>query len=330
MTLKYNNVYVKDTATVAGVYEKDGPLKDYFDYFYDELYFNEKTIEQAEMKLQEDSINKLLDKCNLEKGNVSLFIAGDLSNQIAISNFTAKKLQVPYLGMYNACATSVLTMINSSMLVDNYNVNNVLCTTSSHNMTAEKQFRYPNEYGGIKPKRSTFTSTGGASVLLTNEKTNVKITYGTIGVVQDSCCKDAFNMGEVMSIAAANTLYKHLIDTNRKVSDYDLILSGDLGKYGKKILIDYMNKNYNIDISKNYDDCGVLLYDLDKQKEINAGGSGPVCMPLVAYSKIYKDLKNEKYKKVLLIATGAIFSPTTLMQKLTIPSIAHAISWEVV
>lgn len=329
MTLNYKNVYIKDTSTIAGIYEKNGPLENFFDDSLDEFYFGEDTLEKAEMKLQEKSIEKLLSKTNLTKEDIEVFLAGDLSNQIAISNFTAKSIEIPYIGMYNACATSVLTIITASMLVDNYNTKNILCTTSSHNMTAEKQFRYPNEYGGIKPKRSTFTSTGGTSILLTNEKTDVKIISATIGKVCDSQSNDAFNMGEVMTIAAANTLYKHLKNTSTKASDYDLILTGDLGRYGKKIMIDYMNKNYKIDISKNYDDCGVLLYDLDKQKEVNAGGSGPVCLPLVFYSKIFQEMKNKKYKKVLLIATGAIFSPTTILQKLNIPSIAHAISLEV-
>lgn len=329
MTIKFDNVYIKDTSTIAGPYELEGDLKECFDKTYDEFYFNEKTLEQAEIKLQTTSIDMLFNKQSIKKEDVDLFIAGDLSNQIAISNFVAKSLDIPYLGMYNACATSVETMITASTYIDSGKTNNVLCSTSSHNMVAEKQFRYPNEYGGIKPKRSTFTATGGASILLSNEKTNIKLGSATIGKVCDCNCTDAFNMGKVMAIAAATTLYTHLTETNQTVKDYDLILTGDLGFYGKDIMIEYMNENYGIKLSNNYNDCAVMLYNLKKQPMVNAGGSGPVCLPLVAYSKVYKQLKEGKLKKVLLIATGAIFSPTTLFQKLPIPSIAHAISWEV-
>lgn len=330
MTLKFNNVFIKDTATTAGKYEKDSPLVSYFDLIYDDLYNASKTLEQAEIKMQKDSINILLNKTNINLEDICLFLGGDLLNQIAATNMSANSIKRPFIGLYNACATSAASMIVASSFLENNFINNCLCTTSSHNMTAERQYRFPNEYGGPKPLRSTFTATGAASILLTSEKTDIKLSSATIGVVCDSNLTDPYNMGGVMAIAAASTLYDHLTSLNIEPSYYDLIVTGDLGIYGKEIMINYMLEQYNIDIKNNYNDCGVMLYDLEKQKYVNAGGSGPVCAPLVSYGYIYQMLKKKKFKKVLIITTGAIFSPTTTFQKLSIPSIAHAVSWEVI
>ena len=197
-------------------------------------------------------------------------------------------------------------------------------------MSSEKQFRNPTEYGSPKPMTATFTATGGASVLLSNKPSKIRVVNGLIGTIVDYNQKDAFNMGAAMAGAAADTLYKYLSETNTKASDYDLILTGDLGKYGKEILKELMLSEYNIDLSKNYNDCGTMLYDLENQKEVMAGGSGPVCSALVNYSTIIKGLMENKYKKVLLIATGALFSPTMLFQKMNILSIANLICLEAI
>ena len=195
-------------------------------------------------------------------------------------------------------------------------------------MSSEKQFRNPTEYGAPKPKTSTFTSTGGASVLLSNTKSKIKVESATIGKISDMGITDPFNMGAVMAPAAADTIYQHLKDTNRTPDYYDLILTGDLGMYGKEILIDYMHQEYNLDISNNYDDCGTMLYDLKEQKEVMSGGSGPVCSALVNYSYIFKKIEKGELKKVLFVATGALFSPTLVYQKQNILSTAHAVSLE--
>ena len=221
-------------------------------------------------------------------------------------------------------------MLIGSTFIDSGKVNNALISCSSHNMSSEKQFRNPTEYGSPKPETATFTATGGASVLLSNKPSRIRVVNGLIGTIIDYNQKDAFNMGAAMAPAAADTLYKYLTETNTKASDYDLILTGDLGKYGKEILKDLMLNEYNIDISKNYNDCGTMLYDLEEQKEVMAGGSGPVCSALVNYSTIIKGLMENKYKKVLLIATGALFSPIMLYQKENILSIANLICLEAI
>lgn len=327
MTIKYDNVFINDTALITGPYEAKGPLGKYFDKSYDDLYFGEDTWEQAESKLIVDSVELLLEKSGLNKIDIDIMISGDLLNQITASNYAAKDFPFPFIGIYAACATSTLGMAMAANMVSTKMASNVICTVSSHNNAAEKQFRYPVEYGGPKPKSTTFTSTGAAGVLISDKKSKIRIESSTVGSVVDSMINDVFNMGAVMAPAAAETIYKHFLDTGRNSDYYDLILTGDLGVYGKKILTDYIKGEYGISLS-NYNDTGTLLYDLDKQP-VYAGGSGPACLPLVVYGYIFEQMKKGKLRRVLLVATGALMSQTTANQKMTIPAIAHAISLEV-
>lgn len=329
MTFKYNNVYVKDSTTVAGPYEKKGPLKDYFDKTYDDLYFGEDSWEKAEIKLVKDSMNLLLKKTSFTKDDIDLVIGGDLLNQISASTYGTNGFGKSFIGIYGACSSSVLGMIIGSNFIDDKRVDNAVVTISSHNMSSEKQFRNPTEYGAPKPKSATFTATGSASVLLTNEKSNIKVESATLGRIVDYEQNDPNDMGRVMAPAAIDTLKKHLDDLGRNVDYYDLILTGDLGRYGKDILKDYMAVNYDMELT-NYDDCGAMLYDYASQEEVLAGGSGPVCSALVNFGYVFNQMKKKKIKRVLLIATGALFSPTLLYQKENINSIAHAISLEAV
>ena len=197
-------------------------------------------------------------------------------------------------------------------------------------MTSERQFRNPVEYGAPRPKRSTFTVTGASSFILSKTKSSIKVSSVTIGKTTDMGITDVFDMGSVMAPAAARTIKDHFKDTNKNVSDYDLILTGDLGVYGKKVLIKYMKENYEIDIEEKLEDAGSIIYDRKKQKHVNAGGSGPSCIALVLHSDILKKMKDKKIKNVLVVATGALMSTTMNNQKLSIPSIAHAVSLEVI
>jgi len=329
MTFKYNNVYIKDTATVAGPYEKEGPLKRYFDKTYKDLYFGESSWEKAEIKLVKDSLDLLLKKTGCVKENVDMVVGGDLLNQITASTYGTCGYGKSFVGVYGACSSSVLGMIIGSNFIDSKRVKNTIVSVSSHNMSSEKQFRNPTEYGAPKPQSATFTATGAASVLLTNEKTEIKVESATLGKIIDFDQDDPNDMGRVMAPAAIDTLKRHFDDLKRKPDYYDLILTGDLGRYGKEILKDYMKEVYQLDLSKNYNDCGVMLYDLKKQEEVLAGGSGPVCSALVNFGYVYQEMKKKNLKRVLLIATGALFSPTLVYQKENINSIAHAISLEV-
>lgn len=311
MTFKYNNVFINDTYTIVGPLENKGPLSNYFDKHYDDYYFKCKNFDEAEASILRESILKL-DKSDL-------IISGDLQNQIAASSFGVKDLNTPYLGVFSACATSVESLIIASNMIEKNQIKNCICSTSSHNNTAEKQFRFPIEYGGFKPKTTTYTVTGAASVFLSRKKSDIKVESSTIGKVIDMNIKDAYKMGAVMAPAFIDTLNTHLKDLNRKPEYYDLILSGDLGIYGKEIINDILKL-------KNYDDTACMIYD--KNQNVYSGGSGPVCAPLVLYSYIFNLMRNNKLKKVLLIATGSLHNQVSVNEKRSIPSIAHAISLE--
>jgi len=328
MTFKYNNVYINDTATITGPYESNGPLSKYFDKSYNDLYFGTKSWELAESKLIEESVDILLNKIDKTKFDIDLHISGDLSNQVTATNYAAVSLGIPLIGIYSACSTSVLGLILASNMLEAKQVKNVITSTSSHNNAAEKQFRYPVEYGGPKRKTTTFTSTGGASAYLSNNKCGIKVESSTIGSVVDLGIKDVYHMGAVMAPAAAKTIYEHLMHNKREAGYYDLILTGDLGKYGKEILKDYMKTEYNINLT-NYNDCGTILYDVERQP-VYAGASGPVCAPLVTYSYIFEKMRKKELNRVLIVATGALMNVTMVNEKNTIPAIAHAISLEVI
>lgn len=327
MTFYYKNVYIKDSSTVVGPYEKNGPLGEYFDKSYDSLNIEEKSFEKGEIKLVKDSLSILKNK--IGDTDIDLVIGSDLLNQIIASTYGCLGIGKGFIGVYSACSGSVLELIIASNFIEGKFINNSICVVSSHNLTSEKQYRYPVEYGVIRKKSSTFTSTGAASIFLTNKKCNVRVECATLGEIVDYNQNNPNDMGRVMAPSAINTLIKHFKETGRNPDYYDLILTGDLGIYGKEIVKDYLEKEYNL-VLNNYNDCGVMLYDLDDNKEINAGGSGVVCSALVVYSYVLRCLKRRKIKRVLFLATGALFSPISVYQKENINSICHAVSLEVV
>ncbi len=319
---KYKNVYLDDYFTIVGPLEKESHLKKY-NLTMDDYYYKEKTFEQAEVKMQSDVVNNLKKNNSLNDSDIDLLVGGDLTNQIAVSSYNAKNYNIPFLGVYSACATFPEELILASNFVDCSGFKKVITVVSSHNLTAEKQFRYPVEYGAPRPHTSTFTTTGAIATLVGRKESKIKIESSTIGVAIDMDISDANHMGAVMAPAAASTLLRHLTDLKRDASYYDLILTGDLGCVGGKIFQDYLETNYGVHL-KNYLDAGCELF-LDSQ-ETYAGGSGPACLPLVLFCKI---LTNKKYKKILIIGTGALHSTTFVNQKMSIPAIAHAVSLEV-
>lgn len=315
-SIKYKNVYLGSSYSIAGENERDGNLK--FDYIIPDYYFGEKTFEEAEIKMQRKVIDYLL-----KESNPSLIVGGDLSNQTAITSYMASFYPLSYLGCYSACATFNEALIILANIIDAKIIKEGICITSSHNLVAERQFRYPVEYGAPKPMRSTFTATGSVGVILKNTKTNIRVESATIGSAIDYGIKDVQNMGAVMAPAAVDTLITHLNDLGRTISYYDLILTGDLGDVGSKLFKELLKLDYNIKIT-NHLDAGSILYK--KSQELYSGSSGPVTIPLVLFNKV---LKNKKYRKILVIATGSLHSPTLANQHDSIPGIAHAISLEV-
>ena len=325
MTIKLNNSYIKNSSVVAGPFINEGPLKGKFEETYSDFYDGEETFEDCEIKELNKCINNIIRK---EKDTrIDIMISSDLNNQIVVSNIVAERVGIPYFGLYNACASFCEELIIGSCLINNKNINNVLCTTSAHSMTSERTYRNPVEYGAPKPEYATFTVSAATSTLLSNNKGDIKVESGTIGKVVDLGIKDSNDMGSAMAPAAARTLFEHLKDTKREFDYYDLILTGDLGKYGERIFMEYYKEEYNIELT-NYKDSATLIYNMD-DKRVLAGGSGPSCLPSYFLTAIIPMMKEKVIKKVLLLATGALMNPTIVNQKKSIPCICHAISLEV-
>ena len=318
-SFKFNNVYIKDWYSIASNNETLGPVKKYNQVIADH-YFGEKTFERAEMKMQSTVIDNLLKRNDLQN-KIDLLIGGELSNQLSLTNFTLSKYHIPYLGVYSACASFNEALIIMSNFLESKKIKNGICLTSSHTEVAERQFRYPIEYGAPRFKRSTMTATGSVGILVSNEG-KIKVNAATIGESVNYGITDVNNMGAVMAPAAFETLMKHLKDLKVPANYYDLILTGDLGRTGSKIFLELLRKN-NINLS-NYQDAGSILFKEDNFE--NSGSSGPVTLPLVVFNKI---IQSKKYKKILLLATGALHSPTLVNQHEEIPAISHAISLEV-
>ena len=320
-SFKYNNVYIKDYESIAGPLEQEGLLT--YPNTIKDYYYNEDKIEDAEIKMQNLCLNNII-KRNKLNNKLQLIIGGDLLNQITITTYNIVNKEIPFLGIYNACATWNEAIIIISNMLEHNQIQNAIAITSSHNLNAERQYRFPIEYGSVKKKYSTFTTTGAAAMLLTNQKTNLKIESSTIGTIVDYGIKDSANMGAVMAPSAAATLNKHLKELNRNIDYYDLIVTGDLGKLGSELFLKLIKEDYQL-IPKSYIDAASIIYKEDQ--ETFQGGSGPVVIPLVLMNKI---LKEKKHNRILLLATGSLHSPLMVNLKKSIPSITHAISIEVI
>ena len=316
-SLIFKNVYINDQETVVGPYENNGILN--FNNSIKDFYGDEKSFENCEIKLQKIVFDNILRKNNLSDINIDLVVGGDLMNQITATSFNMRDYNIPFLGVYSACASFPESLLILANMVDSKFLKKGIAITSSHNLTSEKQFRFPIEYGCLKPKRSTFTATGAVSTLVSNKVSKVKVESGTIGRVIDYGIKDPFNMGAVMAPAAASTIVNHLNELNRSINYYDVVLTGDLGEVGSQILKEFLLKNNNIKM-KNHLDAATLIYS--DEQETFSGASGPVALPIVLFNKI---LKQRKYKKILIVGTGSLHSPVMCNQKNTIPSIAHAV-----
>lgn len=322
MTIKFNNAYIKNFYTLLGKNEHNIKIK--VDEKIKDYYNGEKSVEMGETTYQIKSTKGILKKEKISEKDIDLIIGGDLQNQLLASCFSARKFNIPFLGIYSACSTFTEGLLLGATYIDAKHASNIIINTSSHNLASEKQFRFPIEYGALRKKVNTFTATGSVSTLLSNIPTNIKIEAATIGKVIDLGYTDANNFGACMAPGAGESLYEHFKETNRTPEYYDLILTGDLGVYGVEILKDYLEQKYKIK-ANNIKDAGVLLFEEKAGKEI-AGGSGPVCLPLILYSKILK----ENYKKILLVGTGSLHSKVSTNLSESIPCISHIVSLEVI
>ena len=315
---------IEGYASVCGKKEAEGPLGKFFDQTFDDTTLGESSWEKAESKLQLKAVNLAIEKSNINSKDINFIFAGDLLNQCISSTFGLRNLNIPFLGQYGACSTMAQTLALASIMVDTGVANNCIAVTSSHFCSAERQFRFPLEYGGQRTPTAQWTVTGSGAIVVGSNGQNPKISSVTIGRITDLGIKDANNMGAAMAPAAAATLEDFFCDTATKPDDYDLILTGDLGEVGSKLMKELLERD-GIHIKNNHKDCGLLIYD-QKAQDVHAGGSGCGCSATVLCSIILNKLKNNELKNILFMATGALMSPTSTQQGESVPSVAHLIN----
>ncbi len=316
---------ILECASIVGPKEAEGPLAKYFDQTLEDEFWGEKTWEKAESKIIKETVSMVIQKAGISASEIDCMFAGDLLNQCISSSFGLRELNIPFFGVFGACSTFVESLTLGAICVESF-AKNVVCATSSHFCSAEKQFRFPLELGNQRPPTSQWTVTGAGSAIVSKNGTGPYITHITPGKIVDMGIKDGNNMGAAMAPSFADTLVMHFSDTGRSPNYYDAIISGDLGYVGKEIAIDLL-KNNGYNIKNNYNDCGVLIFDKENQ-DTHSGGSGCACCGTVFSGYFFKQLKERKMKRILLIATGALMNSTSSQQGESIPGIAHAISIE--
>lgn len=314
-------------AAVVGRKEGEGPLGAYFDVVHDDNWLGMDSFEKAEQKILEEACHLALSKGYLRCEDVRFHLSGDLLNQTIASNFTAAHLGIPYLGIYGACSTAMEGLGLAAYLAAGGGADYVLTSTCSHTNTSEKQFRYPNEYGAQKNATAQCTVMGaGAAVVAASDDFPVAVTAVTIGRVLDFGVADPFNMGAAMAGAAADTIACHLRDRCLKAEDYDLIVTGDLGRVGSPIARELLRQRGIVIPTDSFRDGGVMIYP--EEESFLAGGSGCGCMAVVTYGYLWRELLAGRLRRVLCVATGALLSKISVQQKQSIPGIAHAVALE--
>lgn len=315
------------SAGVVGKKEGEGPLAEDFDAIFEDTTMGQQSFELAESAMLHDAIIRALNSAGKSSDKVDFVLSGDLLDQCMGSAFALKDLEIPSIGLFGACSTMALSLSIGSMLIS-AGASCVVAATSSHFCSSERQFRFPLEYGGQRPPTAQWTVTGAGSAVLEAKGNGIKIKAVQIGTITDYAITDANNMGAAMAPAAARTISDFLKDSESAPSDYDLILTGDLGYTGSELLYEILEKEQSIDIRAYHNDCGKMIFNLEEQ-DVNSGGSGCGCSASVLCSHIIKNMKKGRLKKVLFVATGALMSPTSSKQGNTIPGIAHAVLLEV-
>ncbi len=314
------------SAAVGGPMEAQGPLARDFDVLHEDFWLGQSSFEKAEQKLLEQACEKAIDKAGMKKEDIHVFLAGDLMNQIITSNFTARTLAVPYLGLFGACSTSMEGLALAALIVDAGKAERVLTGAASHNAASERQYRNPTEYGAQKPDTAQWTVTGAGAGVVVKEGRGVHITSATIGRVVDMGIQDPFNMGAAMAPAAVDTIETHFRDLQLEEDHYDLILTGDLARVGHRICIDLLAEHGMTIPQDRFADCGLMIYREDQP--VFAGASGAASSATVFYGHILREMERGNLRRVLMVATGALLSPVSYQQKESIPCIAHAVAVE--
>lgn len=316
--------YIISRASVVGTKEGEGPLKDTFDMIVSDDKMGQISWDLAEGAFQKTAVEIALKKAELENKDIEYILSGDLQNQCAATHYGLRETNIPFLGLYGACSTMVESLSVGSMIICGGYAERVVCLTSSHFCSAEKQYRNPLEYGGQRTPTAQWTATASGAAILAKEGNGPRITHITTGKIVDKGITDVSNMGAAMAPAALDTITAHFKDTGRTPDDYDLILTGDLGITGSEILCELIKKE-GYDIQKKHNDCGKMLYNIESQ-DVHAGGSGCGCCASVLCGHILTELEKGNYKNILVAATGALMNPLTVLQGESIPTISHAIA----
>lgn len=312
------------SSAIAGKKEREGPLAAFFDYSSNDTKFQQKNWEKAECKMQELALDTAKKKAGIHNQQIDMLFAGDLLNQCITSSFAIRDAGVPFLGLYGACSTMAESLCLAGMAVNSGYARIAAAMSSSHFASAERQYRFPLGYGGQRTPTAQWTVTGAGCILLGQQENGPFLNAATTGAVWDYGIKDANNMGAAMAPAAYETLRAHFDDLQLSPSDYDLIVTGDLGAVGKEILLDLFRRD-GIGIGGVYDDCGTMVFDLLNQ-DVHAGGSGCGCGTVVLCSYILRQMAKGKWKHVLFCGTGALLSPLSSQQGESIPAVCHAVS----
>ncbi len=310
-------------AGIAGKKEGEGPLGDCFDEIVDDAYFGQDTWEKAESELIKRTVNKAIEKAMLKPADIDYMFAGDLLNQCIGTTYGLRDLDIPLFGIYGACSTMSEGIALASLMTDSGIGGKVIAATSSHFCTAERQFRFPLQYGGVRTPTAQWTCTASGAVVLSAKENPPYVRAVTCGKIVDMGVTDANNMGAAMAPAAAYVIKTFLDDTAMSPSDFDYIVTGDLGTVGSELLLDLL-KSENIDISEQHKDCGVMMFDIDAQ-DVHAGGSGCGCSGSILCGYFLNKLGSGEIKNILFCATGALMSPTAAQQGESLPAISHAV-----
>lgn len=311
-------------AAIGGKKEQEGPLASYFDFLSSDTTFGQKSWEKAESELQKRALDTALHKLDVKYKDLDALFAGDLLNQCIGSAFAMRETGVPFLGLYGACSTMAESLLLASAAVNAGYARRAAALTSSHFASAERQYRFPLGYGGQRTPTAQWTATAAGCCVVGRGSRGPYVTGATAGRIVDLGIKDANNMGAAMAPAAIDTLQAHFRDLRRVPQDYDLIVTGDLGALGKKIVLDQFQR-VGVDLTPVYDDCGVLIYD-PKRQDVHAGGSGCGCGASVLCGYLLDRLEKRELRRLLFCATGALLSPTSSWQGESIPGICHAVA----
>ena len=310
--------------SVVGKYESEGPLGNEFDAYDHDARFGEESYEKAESRLQKIAVETALRKSNYTEKDIDCVFAGDLLNQCIGSSFGIRNMKIPFVGLYGACSTMALSISMASILVDSGALNRAVAVTSSHFCSAERQYRYPLEYGSFRTPTAQRTVTGAGASIIEISRDKPYINAVTIGRIEDLGVKDANNMGAAMAPSAYSTLKAYFEDTNTGPEDYDVVFTGDLGKVGSDLLYELCESD-GIDIRCRHSDCGLIIYNRDNQ-DMHAGGSGCGCSASILNSFIMHRFEEGELNNILFMSTGALLSPTSTMQGESIPGISHLIN----